>query len=184
LREYIAASGAVNPIYEVITEAHRLFGGDSSVVSLLSLGIGHPGIVALPPAGGEVTLLRIMRDMMHDCEQRAQEIEQRISRVGIYSRFSVEQGMQNDHAGGPIDAAWIVAQTEDYLSRHDTSGKLNLFLQNVGVQTGLITLDQLSLSFTSTPCPAQYSPLHRTCRWHSCIRATCRVSREITGYPQ
>jgi hypothetical protein len=116
------------------------------VVSILSLGIGHPGIVALPSAGEEATLHRIMRDLMHDCEQRAHEIEQRIGRVGIYSRFSVEQGMQNDHPGGPVDAAWIVAQTEDYLTRHETGEKLDLFLQTFSAQTGPITLDQLSSS--------------------------------------
>jgi hypothetical protein len=130
----------------VITEAHRLFGGDSSVVSLLSLGVGHPGIITISSTGGEATLHRMMRDMMDDCEQRAQEIEQRIGRVGIYSRFSVEQGMQNDHPGGPIDAAWILAQTEDYLTRHDTEEKLELFMQIFGAQTGPITVDQLSLS--------------------------------------
>jgi hypothetical protein len=129
----------------VITEAHRLFGGDSSVASLLSLGVGHPGIITVPSAGGEATLHRIMRDMMDDCEQRAQEIEQRIGRVGVYSRFSVEQGMQNDHPGGPVDAAWILAQTEDYLTQHDTEEKLEQFVQIFGAQTGLITLDQLSL---------------------------------------
>jgi hypothetical protein len=146
LREYIAASGAVNPIYEAITEAHLLFGGDSSVASLLSLGVGHPGIISVPSTGGEATIHRIMRGIMLDCEQRAQEIEQRIGRVGIYSRFSVEQGMQNDHPGGPVDAAWIVTQTEDYLTQHETSEKLDLFLKAFGAQTGPITLDQLSLS--------------------------------------
>jgi hypothetical protein len=146
LREYIAASGAANPIHEVITEAHRLFGGDSSVSCLLSLGIGHPGIVTFPSAGGEDTVHKIMRDMMHDCEQCAQEIEQRIGRVGIYSRFSVEQGMQNDHSGGPVDPAWILAQTEDYLTRHDTEEKMDVFMQIFSAQTGPITLDQLSLS--------------------------------------
>jgi hypothetical protein len=146
LREYIAASGAANPIHEVITEAHLLFGGDSSVASLLSLGVGHPGIITLPSAGGEATLHRIMRDMMDDCEQRAQEIEQRIGRVGMYSRFSVEQGMQNDHPRGPVDAAWIVAQTEDYLTQHGTGEELDLFLKAFGAQPGLITLDHLSSS--------------------------------------
>ena len=146
MREYVAASGAANPIHEVITEAHLLFSGDSNVSCLLSLGTGHPGILTLPSAGGDATLHRMMRDMMHDCEQRAQEIEQRIGRVGIYSRFSVEQGMQTDHPGGPVDAAWILAQTEDYVSRHETGEKLDLFAQIFGAQTGLITLDQLSLT--------------------------------------
>jgi hypothetical protein len=146
LREYITASGAANPIHEAITEAHLLFGGDSSVVSLLSLGTGHPGVIILPPSSGEAALHRVMRDIMHDCEQRAQEIEQRIGRVGIYSRFSVEQGMQNDHPGKPVDVAWIVSQTEEYLTRHEIGEKLDVFIQIFGAQTGLITLDQLSLS--------------------------------------
>jgi hypothetical protein len=146
LREYVAASGAANPIYEVITEAHHLFGGDSSVASLLSLGTGHPGIISLPPTGGEGALHRIMRSMMHDCEQRAQEIERRIGRAGIYSRFSVEQGMQNDQPGGPVDVAWIVAQTENYLTQRDTHKKLDLLVQISGAQTGPITLDQLGSS--------------------------------------
>jgi hypothetical protein len=146
LREYIASSGAANPIHEAITEAHLLFGGDSSIASLLSLGTGHPGILTLPSSGGEAALHRIMRDMMDDCEQRAQEIEQRIGRVGIYSRFSVEQGMQNDHPGKPADVAWIVTQTEDYLVRHEIGEKLDVFVQIFGAQTELITLDQLSLS--------------------------------------
>jgi hypothetical protein len=145
-REYISASGATNPIHEAITEAHLLFGGDSSVVSLLSLGIGHPGIITVPSVGGEATLHRLMRDIMHDCEQRAQEIEQRIGRVGIYSRFSVDQGMQNNHPGKPVDVAWVVTQTEDYLTRHETGERLDSFVQNFDVQTGLITLDQLSSS--------------------------------------
>jgi NACHT domain len=144
LREYIAASGAANPIHEMITEAHLLFGGDATVACLLSLGIGNPGISSFPSAAEEAMVHRIMRDMMHDCEQRAQEVEQRIGRVGIYFRFSVEQGMQNDHPGEPVDAAWMVAQTEDYLTQHDTGEKLDLFVQIFSAQTGPITLDQLS----------------------------------------
>jgi hypothetical protein len=149
-REYIAAGGAANPIHEVINEAHLLFGEDSSVSCLLSLGTGHPGIITLPSAGGEATLHRMMRNMMDDCEQRAQEIEERIGRVGIYSRFSVEQGMQNDHTGGPIDAAWILAQTEDYLTRRETGEKLDLFAQIFAAHIERITLDQLSLSHSNS----------------------------------
>jgi hypothetical protein len=83
---------------------------------------------------------------MDDCEQRAQEIERRIGRVGIYSRFSVEQGMQNDHPGGPLDVAWTVAQTENYLTQRDTREKLDEFEQMFNAQTGPITLNQLDPS--------------------------------------
>lgn len=149
-REYITATGAINPVQEVITEAHRLFGGEAKVASLLSLGTGHPGVVSIPLSGGEAAMHKVMQEMMTNCEQRAQEIEQRISRVGIYSRFSVEQGMQNDNPGRVENPNWIMAQTEAHLIRPDTSEKLDLFVENFGGQTASVTLDELSESLSKS----------------------------------
>lgn len=142
-REYISSSGAVNPIYEIITEAHLLFSGDAMVASILSLGTGHSGIISFPNENEEATLLRTMREMMHDCERRAQEMEQRIGQEGIYSRLSVEQGLQNHHSGQTSEPDWIVAQTEDYLNLQETGDKLDLLVQNIGGQATVITLDHL-----------------------------------------
>jgi hypothetical protein len=127
----------------VITEAHSLFGGDSGIASLLSLGTGHPGVISFP-SGGEADLHSIMRDVMNDCEQRAQEIEQQIGRVGIYFRFSVEQGMQSDHLGPVAEPSQVVAQTENYIAEHRTSEKICEFIQHFDTATRLVTLDQLS----------------------------------------
>ncbi|KIM25845.1 hypothetical protein M408DRAFT_73758 [Serendipita vermifera MAFF 305830] len=148
-REYIAANGAANPVNEVITEAHLLFGGDAKVASLLSLGTGNPGIISFPPTGSGPKLDRVMQDMMQDCERRAQEMEQRIGQVGIYCRLSVEQGMQSDQLEQMDDLSWIAAQTEDYLNRPDICEKLDLLVQNFGVEIGPISLDQLSACFHS-----------------------------------
>lgn len=145
-RDYIAASGATNPIHEVITEAHLLFGGNANVVALLSLGTGNPGISSLPLSGRVTVSHRATRDTMHDCEQKAQEFGERLGRIGIYYRFSVDQGMQDDQAGRINDPEWITAQTDDYLNRHEICEKLDLFVQGSGVGTGPITLDQLSAS--------------------------------------
>ena len=125
-------------------EAHSLFDGDSKVASLLSLGIGHPGIITFS-SGGDEDLYTVMRKMMEDCEERAQEIEQRIGRVGIYSRFSVEQGMQEQYRGQAADPSWIVDQAESYLNLPATGEKLNRFMQSFVEKTGSITLDQLSM---------------------------------------
>lgn len=92
-REYVAAGfGANNPIQAVITEAHLLFGGDSHISSLISLGTGHPGIITLPAQTKGADLYTVMRDMMNDCEQKAQDMEQILGSTRIYSRFSVDQG--------------------------------------------------------------------------------------------
>jgi len=144
-REYIGVSvGAINPVRDVITEAHSLFGGDSSVASLLSLGAGHPGVITFPSGDG-VDPDKAMRGMMKDCEQRAQEIERQIGRVGVYYRFSVEQGMQSDILGPVADPSQIVAQTESYIAEHTTGEKMSDFVQNFDTATRLITLDQLGM---------------------------------------
>jgi hypothetical protein len=126
----------------VITEAHSLFGGDSGIATLLSLGTGHPGVISFP-SGGEADLHSLMHDMMNDCEQRAQEIERQIGRVGIYFRFSVEQGMQSDRLGPVADPSQIMAQTESYLAQHRTGENISTFIQNFDTAARLITLDQL-----------------------------------------
>jgi hypothetical protein len=142
-KEYIGPSfGSTNPVREVITEAHSLFGGDSGIASLLSLGTGHPGVISFPSSGG-ADLHGMMRDMMSDCEQRAQEIEQQIGRVGIYFRFSVEQGMQSDHLGPVADPSQVMAQTESYIADHRTSEKISEFIQYFDTSTRHVTLDQL-----------------------------------------
>ncbi|KIM29933.1 hypothetical protein M408DRAFT_328392 [Serendipita vermifera MAFF 305830] len=149
-REYIGASlGANNPVLQVIQEAHSLFGGDSGVASILSMGTGHPGVISYRSGDTETGLHKTMRDIMNDCEQRAQQIEQQIGRTGVYSRFSVEQGMQNDHQGQFEDSGWIVAQTESYLNRHTTCERLDSFVLNVNSTTAAtapVTLDQLRRS--------------------------------------
>lgn len=142
--EYIGAGlGASNPIQELITEAHSLFGGESSVTSVLSLGVGYPGIVSIPSNQGEAGLYSVMRDLMNDCEEKAQEMEQRIGNLGIYSRISVDQGMQKQDPHQAEDLDWIASQTESYLALHEASEIVDRLSQNIGSSTGNVTLDQL-----------------------------------------
>lgn len=142
-REYIAAGlGAHNPVREVITEALELFGGESSIALFLSLGTGHPGVISVPP-NGELDIQALMRAVANDCEQRAQDIERQIGRVGIYFRFSVDQGMQNHHAAQVVDPSWIASQSEVYLSDQRTSTSLDALLGNFYGAARHVTLDQL-----------------------------------------
>jgi hypothetical protein len=140
---YVAAGlGASNPVSDLITEAHELFGGDSSVSFVLSIGAGHPGTIPIPP-DGSVDMHRLMRDMMNDCEQRAQEVERRLGRVGIYFRFSVQQGMQNIHGGQVTDPDCIASQTEAYLSDQKTSENIDALLQTFSAPNKHVILSQL-----------------------------------------
>lgn len=137
-----AGLGSNNPVCDAITEAHELFGSDSSVSFLLSLGTGHPGTIPVPPEG-KVDIHRLMRDMMNDCEQRAQEFERRLGRVGIYFRFSVEQGMQKIYEGKTTDPSWVASQTEAYLLDQRTSKNIDALLKACNIRNRDVTLGHL-----------------------------------------
>jgi hypothetical protein len=155
---YVAAGlGANNPVSNVITEAHELFGGESSVAFLLSLGTGHSGTIPVP-GDGAFDIHKLIRDMMNDCEQRAQEVERRLGRVGIYFRFSVQQGMQNAHGGQVTDPNWISSQTDAYLSDQRTSENIDGLLQTFNAPKKHVTLAQLgNLCLLACVVPISYS---------------------------
>ncbi|KIM20971.1 hypothetical protein M408DRAFT_305789 [Serendipita vermifera MAFF 305830] len=159
-KEYIGAGlGANNPIQEVIAESYSLFGQKSTVGSLLSVGGGHPGVITLPSDGDADDLYKTMRDMMNDCAEKAREIKQNIGHTGIYFRFSVEQGMQNDHASQAIDPGWIVAQTEGYLE--DNVDQLDAFVKNSKQPVNPVTLDHLkSGNFRVFPAASTNVEIH------------------------
>ncbi|KIM33654.1 hypothetical protein M408DRAFT_61512, partial [Serendipita vermifera MAFF 305830] len=152
-KEYIGPGvGASNPISEVIAEAHSLFGADTNVASLLSLGNGHPGIITLFPSDTELGLSKIIWDVMNDCMQKSRDIEQQIGTTGVYFRFSVEQGMQNEHIDLTSDPSWILTQTESYIEDPGTHNKFSAFVQRTTEALQTITLDQLS-TFDSALTP-------------------------------
>jgi hypothetical protein len=88
---YAAADlGANNPTAEVISEAYALYGGDSKVNSLLSLGSGRPGIITLPPKSDERSM-KVYQEVLSDSEVAAEEMRLRMKDVGIYFRLSVRE---------------------------------------------------------------------------------------------
>lgn len=148
-QEYVGAGiGASNPIRHVITEAQSVFGGNSGVSSLLSLGSGHPGVIAFPLNGGIDALRQVTLKMMKDCEQTAQETQKQIGCSGVYFRFSVEQGMQQDQAERD-ELTWIYSQVIGYIDIQDTVDKFEEYLRRTLIRHTDVTLNQLSASFTS-----------------------------------
>lgn len=146
--------GANNPVRQVITEAHSVFGGNTRVSSLLSLGSGHPGIIQFDSNGGNNALYQLALEMILDCEQKAQEAQEQMGRIGIYFRFSVEQGMRKGSYADSEALGCISAQTEIYLSTPETTSKLDEYVKRLAMGNSAITLQQLS----SYLAPFSYAP--------------------------
>lgn len=134
--------GANNPVQEVIAEAHSLFGGNSIVSCVLSVGCGHRGVITLPSNSNREDLFGAMRDMMEDCTEKAREIKRKLGKTGVYSRFSVKQGMQRELPFQDLDLSWILAQTEAYLEEHVE--QLESFAKSCDTPSNTATLNQLS----------------------------------------
>jgi hypothetical protein len=143
-QEYIGDVGVNNPVRDVISEAQMFFGGDTSVDSILSVGCGHPGVISMASNGDATALQAVLQDIILDCERRAQEVQEQIGHLGVYFRFSVEQGMQRSQPTSAHDLSWIATQTEVYLTGTGVSSKLEELLKSWDAGIGVITLDQLS----------------------------------------
>lgn len=146
-QEYIGAGHtANNPVNYVITEAKLLFGQNSSVSSLLSLGSGHPGILTTFRGSDTDAIHQLVSEMMLDCEQRAQEIQHQIGYTGIYFRFSVEQGMQRGFYTQINELGWIAAQTQSYIQQITVSEKIDEYVQSMKEGSREIALNRLSMA--------------------------------------
>jgi hypothetical protein len=142
-REYVGGSmGVNNPCKEVISESWDLFGGDTRVACLLSLGTGHLGVISLSPERNEDEgYLRALQAMANDSEQTAQEVDTQMGHLGMYFRFSVEQGLQATEKS-TIDR--IMAHTKNYIENGDISRKVEHVVERIKLRQGLVALNQLS----------------------------------------
>jgi hypothetical protein len=115
--------GVGNPSREVIDAAFHAFGGEELVSAIVNLGSGHMGVKV---AGSEsatteqAEMLRLERIAL-DCEQVANELAAHMSRLGIFFRLSVDQGMQIQDVQS-YSRKWqahrsVMAHTTSYLQR-------------------------------------------------------------------
>ena len=139
------AMGSGNPTRELVLEAYNLFGKDAHVSSILSLGSGRLGALAAPSTGGQEEWMDVLRDMVKGCEQVAQEMETQVGHLGIYYRFSVDQGLQRIYGVNPNDIGWLNTQANSYLDDAEVSRKLDHCVESLRLRQGQVTLEQLSM---------------------------------------
>ena len=162
--------GSGNPCHELVSEAYSLFGKYTHVSTILSLGSGRLGTLAAPLTGATnewMDVLRntvkalaapltgakdewvdILRDMVKGCEQVAQEMETQVGHLGIYYRFSLEQGLQRIYGVNANDIGWLNTQVDSYLDDAEVSRKLDHCVESLRLRQGQVTLEQLSMWYS------------------------------------
>jgi hypothetical protein len=139
------AMGSGNPTRELVSEAYHLFGKDAYVSTILSLGSGRLGALAAPAMGEKDKWTDALQDMVKGCEQVAQEMETQVGHLGVYYRFSVEQGLQRMYGAGPNDIGWLNTQVHSYLDDAQVSRKLDHYVEGLRLRLGQVALEQLSM---------------------------------------
>jgi hypothetical protein len=122
----------------------NLFGKDVHVSTILSLGSGRLGALTAPSTGGQEEWMDVLRDMVKGCEQVAQEMETQVGHLGIYYRFSIEQGLQRIYGVKPNNIGWLNTQIDSYLDDAQISRKLDHCVESLRLRQGQVTLEQLS----------------------------------------
>jgi hypothetical protein len=137
--------GSGNPTRELVSEAYNLFGRDAYVSTIMSIGSGRLGALAAPSTASKDEWANVLRDVVKGCEQVAQEMETQVGHLGIYHRFSVEQGLQRIYGAGPNDIGWLNTQVYSYLDDAQVSRKLDHCVESLRLRQGQVTLEKLSM---------------------------------------
>ncbi|KIM20670.1 hypothetical protein M408DRAFT_47217, partial [Serendipita vermifera MAFF 305830] len=84
---------ANNPTRELLKEAGNIFGEDTCIAQVLSLGTGRPQVFRLSnsiPSG----VSRVLEELTLDCEGVAADLSAQLSGVEAYLRLNVDRGME------------------------------------------------------------------------------------------
>lgn len=87
-----AVNGFANPTQEAIKEAYSIFGPDTRIACILSLGSGQRGVISLGEDND--SLQDLGTRMITEGDNMAEEVRKRIGRLRVYYRFSVDRGLE------------------------------------------------------------------------------------------
>ena len=90
-----------NPANQVLLEARTIYGDETPLGCLLSLGTGHPGTIGLPKPDAfqkmlPVGLIDVLKRIATSCEDTAHSLAQRFKGApDLYFRFTVTHGARD-----------------------------------------------------------------------------------------
>lgn len=159
LREQSFVGGAVganNPTRELLKEAGGVFGKDSRVAEITSIGSGIPHILSLDSEADRVDPSRILKILTTDCEGVAQELHTRLYNIQAYRRLNVDRGMEGIIMDDWTKLGAIESHTEAYIAAASVSESMDISLCHLRERIGNVTLGQISQLTTVHSKPGYY----------------------------
>ena len=87
-----AMAVAANPAKVLLSEAQRVFGDDTEVATILSIGAGKGDVWSLSTSGTELT--EAVKRTAASCEPVHEEVYTRLRETSIYFRLNVERSSE------------------------------------------------------------------------------------------
>ena len=120
-----------NPAQQVLSEAFAVFGGDSKLGCLVSIGTGHPGTIGLsqPDAFQKILpteMIGVLKRIATNCEQTAYELAGRFRQLpNRYFRYSVSHGVGSISLEEWKKMDEVQVHTKAYLAEVEVSSSIN-----------------------------------------------------------
>ena len=146
--------GCNNPIAQVLEEAELVF-PSRQVACVISIGSGQPQTLSIPKPGWlqqvlPLDVVKAIRGIATDCEQRAQEVAQRFQGLpDVYFHFNVEQGMQSIELAEWERLDEVVTHTDQYMRMVEVDQKLDAAVAAIQARRTTIPTGQISMK---APC--------------------------------
>jgi hypothetical protein len=137
--------GTNNPTRELLKEASAVFGKDTHVAQIISIGCGTPHIPSIDDTMNERPVERLSAEMAAECHIIAHEISSRLGSVDAYRRFSVEMGVEYTEIDDWSVLRDIEIHTACYIEEAERTMSLDASLQQLRSQIGTVTLAELSM---------------------------------------
>jgi hypothetical protein len=138
------ALGANNPTRELLKEASTVFGSESRVAQITSIGSGIHPVLFVSSETNEADLSRLLKDIATDCEAVAQELHTRLYRIKAYLRLNVERGMEDIAMEDWSELGAIESHTGAYIAVASISESIDISLRHLRERIGTVTLGQVS----------------------------------------
>jgi hypothetical protein len=141
--------GFNNPVRQVLEEALTIFGDETQVSLILSLGTGRPAVLSRPPNVDSIT--HVLTFMVLDSERVSRELSSQLCRVKAYLRLNVDQGMENLNMTDwqESELGSIMTHTDAYLDAPAIKSHIITSSKLLQERTGSISLGQLSMCHIS-----------------------------------
>jgi hypothetical protein len=143
--EYISADLTLsNPIQQIFADAHGTFGAQREVACIVSLGCGHPGVIAPPNNSDTTSWNQFVERLVTGSEETARNVESLLGHLGFYHRFSVTRGLEKTFSSTSLSHGDTISHTADYLADPSVSRKADMSVNSLKMMDGVAYLEDLS----------------------------------------